>query len=131
MRQDIQSRGEIEILVRTFYGKVRKHPEIGPIFNQVVDDWESHFQTITNFWQTNLWSTKTYSNNPVQKHIAVDQEVQNQIEQAHFGFWLQLWFETVDELYEGQNAHTVKQRARNMAGMFFMRIYQARETDPS
>lgn len=125
-KQDLQSRGDIELLVRTFYGKVRQHPDLGPIFNGIVDDWESHIQTITNFWQSNLWHTKTYRDNPIQKHITVDQQVNHQIDQAHFGHWLQLWFETTDDLYEGQNAHTAKQRARNMAHMLFMRIYEAR-----
>jgi hemoglobin len=32
----------IERLVRTFYGKIRKDPLLGPVFETRIADWEPH-----------------------------------------------------------------------------------------
>jgi hypothetical protein len=36
---------EISTLVDTFYAKVRRDPDIGPIFNAIVGDWPHHLAT--------------------------------------------------------------------------------------
>ena len=128
-KPDIQSRADIEILIRNFYQKVRRHTIIGTLFNEVIDDWEEHILKLTDFWQTNLFFVKAYKGNPLKAHIRVDQQFGNSIEQAHFGHWLQLWFETLDQLYEGKNATLAKERARSMAHIMYLRIFQARKED--
>lgn len=125
-KHDIQSRQDVENLVRSFYGKVRQHPEIGPFFNETINDWSEHIEKLTNFWETNLFFIKAYKGNPLRAHISVDAQFGHSIEKAHFGNWLELWFSTVDDLYEGKNAHLAKERARNMANIMFIRIFQAR-----
>ncbi len=50
----IQSREEVSLLVRTFYGKVRKDDLLGPIFNGIIKDWEEHLELLTDFWETQL-----------------------------------------------------------------------------
>lgn len=127
-KRDIQSRQDVENLVRSFYQKVRKHPEIGPFFNDTISNWSEHLEKLTNFWETNLFFVKAYKGNPLRAHISVDHEFGNTIEQAHFGHWLELWFGTVDDLFEGNNAYLAKERARNMAHIMFIRIFQARES---
>lgn len=125
-KHDIQSRQDVETLVRSFYAKVRRHTELGPFFNETISDWNEHIQKLTGFWVTNLFFIKAYKGNPLRAHIAVDDSFDNTIEQSHFGNWLELWFSTVDELYNGKNAHLAKERARNMAHIMFIRIFQAR-----
>lgn len=117
----------METLVRSFYGKVRQHPEIGPFFNETITDWSEHIDKLNNFWETNLFFVKAYKGNPLRAHISLDTQFGHSIEQSHFGNWLELWFSTVDELYEGKNAHLAKERVRNMAHIMFIRIFQARE----
>jgi hemoglobin len=112
-RKDIESREDIELLVHTFYSKVRKHTTLGPIFNQVIDNWDEHLDKLCGFWETNLF-------------LDVDKELGHQIDQLHFGNWLNLWFETLDELYHSKNAEIAKHRARNMAHIMFIRIWEAR-----
>lgn len=126
-RRDISDREDLSILIRTFYGKVQKHPEIGPFFNETIGDWEEHFEKLTDFWETNLFFKKAYKGNPLRVHIQVDHNFDHSIEQAHFGHWLELWFSTVDQLYDGELAHLAKERARNMAHIMFIRIFQARK----
>jgi hemoglobin len=38
----IESRKDIDLLVRRFYEKVRNHGLLGYVFNEIVQDWEIH-----------------------------------------------------------------------------------------
>lgn len=125
--KDIETREDIELLVHSFYAKVRAHENLGPIFNSAIDDWDSHLARLTDFWETNLFFVRNYKGNPLQVHLDVDHQFNNSIEQLHFGNWLQLWFETLDSLFKGRYAEIAKARARSMAATMFMRIYNARE----
>lgn len=127
-KRQLDSRAEISWLVRTFYTKVRKDDLIGPIFNHQIKDWEHHLERLTDFWETNLTFTQKYKGNPVQKHIAVDQTSQAEITQVHFGRWLQLWFETINDNFEGDKAEAAKNRARNMSTHLFLKMYGSRST---
>jgi len=48
------------------------------------------------------------------------------IEQKHFGVWLQLWFETIDQLFEGELALKAKQAARKMSTGQYLTIWNNR-----
>lgn len=124
----IQTREEVDFLVRRFYDKVRVHPTLGPIFNGVVEDWEIHLVHLSDFWEMVLLQTGPGAGrfNPTKVHREVDSAVDNSIEQAHFGNWLELWFTTIDEYFEGEVANYAKEHARRMAHMLFMRIWEAR-----
>ncbi len=126
-KKDIKDRQDIATLIRTFYSSVRQHPEIGPFFNETIHDWSGHIEKLTDFWETNLFFKKAYKGNPLKAHIDVDANFDHSIEQVHFGHWLELWFSTVDRLFEGRLADLSKERARNMANIMFIRIFQARQ----
>jgi len=125
-KEDIASREDLELLVSTFYARVRKHDSLGPIFNEKIHNWEEHLVRITDFWETTIFLGKKYHGNPMKKHLDLDEHVGNTIEQIHFGHWLQLWFETVDHYFAGEKAHLAKERARNMAHILFIRIFEQR-----
>ncbi|MCH9661318.1 MAG: group III truncated hemoglobin [Bacteroidetes bacterium] len=125
-QRTIDTRDDVSLLVRTFYAKVRKDELLGPIFNRVITDWEHHFDRLTDFWQTNLFFQKKYKGDPMKKHIEVDQAEDHSINEMHFGVWLNLWFETVDELFIGEVAHIAKNRARNMGTFIHLQIFKAR-----
>jgi hemoglobin len=126
--RDITSRKDISILVHTFYGKIRQDALLGPIFNGHITDeqWPEHLSKLTDFWETNLFGIAKFKGSPSQKHIQVDKNLDYTIEQTHFGKWLQLWFETLDELYEGELAIKAKETARRMATGQFITIWQHR-----
>ncbi|MFK7811554.1 MAG: group III truncated hemoglobin [Maribacter sp.] len=124
---DITSRKDVRNLVETFYQKVRKHDVLGPIFNQIISDWETHFELLTNFWETQLFLKRKYNGNPVTAHQEVDDKVDNSITSEHFGLWLNLWFETIDELFSGDTAWIAKNRAQKMSTMLFMKIFEHRK----
>lgn len=127
-KKTICSREEVDFLVRRFYDRVRLHSELGPIFNGVVTDWAEHLIHLSDFWEMILLQTGPGAGkfNPVKVHREVDKSVDHSIEQTHFGYWLELWFGTVDEFFEGKNAEYAKEHARRMAHMLFMRIWEAR-----
>ena len=125
---DINSRKEVDFLVRRFYDQIRQHDTLGPIFNEVVKDWDTHLIHLSDFWEMILLQSGPGAGkfNPVRVHREVDAAVDNSIEQAHFGNWLELWFETLDKYFKGENANYAKEHARRMAHMLFMRIWEAR-----
>jgi hemoglobin len=125
---EIRSRNEVDLLVRSFYSQIRNHESLGPIFNEVVKDWDTHLIHLSDFWEMILLQSGPGAGkfNPIQVHREVDAAVDNSIEQAHFGNWLELWFSTIDQYFEGETAHFAKEHARRMAHMLFIRIWEAR-----
>lgn len=126
MIKEIENREDIFKLVFTFYGKVQNDPLLGPIFNKSIEDWTIHYEHLTSFWESNLFFKKTYTGNPLEKHVEVDQNNNNEINGMHFGVWLNLWFETVDSLFIGDRAQLAKNRARNMGTFIHLKIFEAR-----
>ena len=52
----------IDALVEDFYARVRKHPLLGPIFeNQISDNWDAHLKTMKSFYsaKTKTWQEST------------------------------------------------------------------------
>jgi len=125
-KKEIQNRKDVQLLVETFYGKVKKDDVLGPIFNGIISDWESHLTLLTDFWETQLFLQRKYYGNPVTAHQEVDNKMDGTITSEHFGLWLNLWFATIDQLFEGERAWIAKNRAQKMSTMLFMQIYQHR-----
>ena len=71
--------------------------------------------------------TKFYGN-PLEAHVKVDFEHNNSITELHFGLWLNLWFQTIDELFEGDYAENAKRRARKMGTFLYLKIFEARNS---
>ena len=127
MKNDIQNREDVYLLVSSFYIKVRANEKIGHFFNDTIEDWPAHLEKLTDFWETNLFMVSKFRGNPVRAHKEVDREFHKSIEQAHFGEWLNLWFQTVDSIFEGERANIAKNSARNMAHNLFMNIFMSRK----
>jgi hemoglobin len=127
MKKDIQNREDIFLLVSSFYKKVRKDTVLGPFFNDVIKDWDAHLDNLTSFWESSLFLKTRYSGNPLEVHTKVDKENNHTITEKHFGLWMNLWFETIDELFEGDYANNAKQRARKMSTFLYLKIFEARQ----
>jgi len=124
----IETRNDIAVLVHAFYAKIRKDELLGPIFNAHIAkvQWPAHLSKLTDFWETNLFGVAKFKGNPSGKHRNVDKNLGYSIDQGHFGKWIQLWFETIDELYEGELANKAKQSARKMATGQYLAIWHGR-----
>lgn len=131
MKKDIHTREDIFELVSAFYEKVRANETLGPFFNDTIVDWESHLQHLTTFWETSLFMTRRleqkYHGNPLDVHVKVDQKFKHRITELHFGIWLNLWYETITERFEGEVAENAKRRARKMGTFMYLKIFEARQ----
>ncbi len=130
-KQTLASRQEVALLVHRFYEKVRRHAVLGPIFNGIITDWDSHLELLTDFWESQLFLKRTYLGNPVAVHQAVDAHMQHTLTPEHFGFWMNMWFETLDEGFEGETAWIAKNRAQKMSTMLYLKMYEARQAGPA
>ena len=126
MKKQIENRSDLQILVRAFYAKIRADQEIGFFFNETITDWEEHLEKLTDFWDMNVFGTKNYHGNPIIAHNAVDMKFDQQITSNIFGIWLNYWFATIDELFEGENVEILKRRAQKMSTFLFMNIFESR-----
>jgi hemoglobin len=126
MKNDVENRDDLEKLVRIFYDKVRKDTEIGPIFNSIITDWESHLQKIINFWEQHTFGVQKYKGDPIEAHNQVDERMNYGITAHNFGTWLFYWINTLDDLFEGSNVDLLKFKARKMQTIFFMNMAQNR-----
>jgi hemoglobin len=81
-------------LVRRFYGKARRDPTIGPVFNEAVEDWDEHFAKLADFWSSVMLTTGRYKGNPMAAHLK-----HKKIQPEFFTRWLQLWHETTGEVF--------------------------------
>ena len=107
---DIETEEDIANLVHQFYTKVRRDALLAPVFNSIIKDkWDTHLQTMCNFWSSILLYSKKYLNDPMAKHLPMP------LEKKHFDKWLILFEETVDELFSGATATNAKTRANNIA----------------
>ncbi|NKI27046.1 group III truncated hemoglobin [Arenibacter sp. 6A1] len=129
IKTEIRNRKDVNLLVITFYGKIRQHPILGPIFNGIIKDWESHLELLTDFWESQLLLQRKYVGNPIVAHQEVDAKINHSITPEHFGLWLNEWYATIDELFEGDIAHIAKNRAQKMSTMLYMHMYQHRHND--
>ena len=127
MKKLIEDRSDLSLLVHSFYSKIRADKEIGFYFNDTIHNWEEHLEKLTDFWETNLFAVKKYSGNPLEAHNRTDERFGNKISPNEFGIWLNLWFETLDEYFEGENVETLKLRARKMGTFMYMSIFENRK----
>jgi hemoglobin len=125
-RHDIDTRADCEALVRAFYGKALADPVIGWLFTDVARlDVEAHVPQISSFWETVLLGTRSYGGTPFEPHARL--HVKAPLRAGHFGRWLALWSETVDELFAGERAELAKAHALRVAQAFHRRL-QAQPT---
>lgn len=124
----IDNREDVSLLVHSFYAKIRKHEILGPIFNASIPDdhWSEHLEKLTDFWESNLFGIAKFRGNPPAAHQRVDVKEGHTITQTHFGLWLQLWYQTLDQLFEGEIAARAKDRARLMSTGLFLAIWHSR-----
>jgi len=117
MKKDISTIDDIKLLVDTFYGKVRADKMLGAIFNAKIEDrWPQHLEKMVRFWQTVLLEEHTYFGSPFLPHAGLP------VGKEHFDKWLQLFYETVDLLFEGEKATRAKWQGQRMAEMFHSKI---------
>lgn len=108
--KDIISREDITLLINTFYDKLLQIEEIKPVFAGI--DFPAHVPHIVSFWSLVLLDEEGYKTNVFDKHINLP------IKPHMFDVWLEIWINTVDELFKGDVAELAKQRATSLTYTF-------------
>lgn len=119
-KKDIASLDDIILFVNKFYEKVQQDELIGPVFNNVIDDWTPHLEKMYAFWNAVLFSVPGFSGNPFARHAPLP------IEAAHFDRWLVLFNDTIDTYFSGEVAQDAKKRANTMAILFLSKLEHMR-----
>lgn len=118
---DITNRKDIELLVNSFYDRIKKDDLIGVIFKEVVNEnWDRHIKVLTDFWDTVLLDADLYHKNAMEPHIEINRKTP--LLEEHFERWLTLFFNTVDENFAGPVAALAKTRAKGIAGIMQLKL---------
>jgi hemoglobin len=69
-----------------------------------------------NFWSSVLFGTMAYKGQPFPKHMRLP------IERSHFSRWVELFTATTDDLFSGEKAKEIKQKATSIAHIFQLKM---------
>lgn len=121
MKPDITSQTDIKALVDTFYNKVQQNKVLAPIFDDVAKiNWDEHLPKMYSFWGSLLLQEHSYNGNPMKIHVELSKITPMSV--AEFSEWISLFYQTVDELFEGATAEEAKTRAANIARLMQLKI---------
>ena len=113
MKSDIKTHDDVVKMVDVFYQKVNMDDLLSPVFNQIAKvDWDQHLPKMYRFWQTLIFGEALYKGNPFATHIPLP------INEDHFSRWLELFDETISELFDGPVADQTLERARSISHIF-------------
>ncbi len=114
--RDIENIDDIKTFVDDFYIKVRNDNLLAPVFAARITDWQPHLNKMYRFWNAALFQVREYVGNPMAKHSTLP------IDGSHFEQWINLFYETLDQYFEGSVTDEAKRRAMIMAHTFYQRI---------
>src|SRR5215210_4604707 len=126
MKKKIKRFEDVQLLVRSFYNKVLKDEMLSPFFSYVKNHhWEKHLEVLDSFWNNMLFYSGGYYGNPLEVHKTMHHF--KKLQRKDFERWLQLFNETVDELFKGEKAELAKQRAFSIATVMQVKILEKKD----
>lgn len=124
MKKDIENKEDIYLLVKTFYEKLMSDDLMIHFFEDFKNPThlEVHLQTLVDFWDNILFYSGGYRKNAMQPHLQMQHKTP--FSEEHFSHWLSSFNSSVDELFEGDNAHAAKSRALSIATVMKIKIFE-------
>lgn len=117
---------QIDDLVRAFYIRIRQDAELGPIFHRAIgtdpDIWSHHEARIASFWRNAVGLDRSFSGNPMQKHLAI-----NEIEPEHFPLWLAIFRQTAEDTLPASVAQQIAELADRIGRSLSWGVTQFRQ----
>lgn len=121
MKRDIESRDDLVQLLEAFYTKAFVDDLIGHFFTKVVPlNLEVHIPVIADFWEAIIFNKHTYKKNVMVVHQHIHHL--SHIKKEHLDRWVQIFTNTVDELFEGDKATLIKQRGSSIATLMDIKL---------
>jgi hemoglobin len=118
--------------VHGFYGKIRRDPALGPIFNRVIaeDAWPAHLQKMCDFWSSVMLMSGRFHGAPMPAHLRIETKPGEGINARHFARWLHLFSETVAELCPPEAAELFRKKSQMIAQSLQLGIAASRGEIP-
>ncbi|WP_438754520.1 group III truncated hemoglobin [Pararhizobium sp. O133] len=110
----------IDALVDAFYGRVKSHPQLGPVFDaRLAGRWPEHMEKMKSFWSSVALRSGAYGGKPVQAHLGVANMTPDLFPQ-----WLALFSATLDDVVSSPQAkawfmETAERIARSLSLSLF------------
>ena len=101
----------LERLIPIFYDRVRDDPELGPVFNDAIDDWPEHLDKLVSFWSSVMLTSGRYKGSPMVAHL----KHRTRITPELFDRWLALWAITTDEAMAPDAAAALQAKAARIS----------------
>ena len=122
--KEIENRDDLLHLVQHFYTKLLADASISYLFTDVARiHLQTHLPVLVDFWDMVLFQTDTYRKNALQIHI--DLHHKSPLSANHFNTWLKHFNDSVDELFTGEKAFVIKQRALSIATVMQLKTVHA------
>ena len=115
MKNDIQNRDDIYLIVKEFYSKLLVDNLLKHFFERIIlqNHLENHLETITDFWNSILFNDTTYLRNAMEPHILLNKRIP--FKKEHFKKWLHHFNASIDENFSGPKSEMAKTRALSIA----------------
>ncbi|OJY69658.1 MAG: preprotein translocase subunit TatC [Sphingobium sp. 66-54] len=111
---------DLERLIPRFYARVREDAQLGPVFNDIVEDWPEHLEKLVAFWSSVMLGSGRYKGNPVMAHGRHSTRMPPEL----FARWLEIWADVTNEEMAPAIAAALQAKAGRIAeslqlAMFF------------
>ncbi len=107
---------KIREMVELFYSRTQQDDLLGPIFDEIVEDWDAHYEKMTRFWSSATMHAGTYSGRPIEAHKFGGLSI------AHFERWVEMFTKTVSDVFSKNDAAIFVDLGQKMASNIAMRI---------
>ncbi len=120
MKKDLTCRSDIEKLVNFFFEKIKEDKFLGAYFSHPNFD-ETQFVTkMYSFWENVIFYSGNYEGHPMDTHKKLHEKTP--LTKSHFKKYLDIFSESVDKLFEGENAKAIKAKANNIGVVMQIKI---------
>jgi hemoglobin len=113
---------DIALLVERFYGRIRAHPMLGPVFHAAIGEeeaaWDRHLARLRQFWSSVMLRSGAFHGDPYSVHLRLPG-----LTPAMFAEWLALFDTTCAELFAEPVAAAFRDRAQRIARSLQMGIF--------
>lgn len=113
LKPDLDSADNITLMVDRFYEALLNDELMAPLFLEVAKvDLADHLPTISQYWQKMLLGDKTYKNNTMAKHRAINKS--QAFTKEHYQTWLDHFSNTAERHFSGPYTDKALNIARNV-----------------
>jgi hemoglobin len=120
---------DIARLVDLFYGRIRVHPSLGPVFHAAIGEtdaaWARHLGRLRDFWAAVMLRNGAYRGDPYSAHLRLPG-----LAPEMFDAWLALFDATCGELFPQALAAAFSERAHRIARSLRMGLFERLPAGP-